>query len=144
MELNPHEKARTTDPETSFEAAASVTKVRASQEAILGILRDHGPLTDEQIALVYENRVKQGADVPRQSPSGLRTRRDELVKQGKVRDSEERGTTASGRRTIIWELVPMAIPRAPAPTGTFEVPTLFDTPDDSRFQIPASARGAYD
>jgi hypothetical protein len=38
------------------------------------------------------------------SPSGLRTRTNELVKAGLVKDSGKREETPSGRKAIIWEL----------------------------------------
>ena len=90
--------ARTNDPETSHEAAESVQHVRESQAFILGILATVGPLTDEEI----NREVKRRA--VRMSDSGIRTRRSELVTQGRVEDSGLRRTTESGRRTIVWRV----------------------------------------
>lgn len=90
-------KYRLTDPETSRLAANSLSpeKLRASQLDVLVVLRRHGPLSDEAI---YERLLR------RQSVSGARTRRKELVDLGLVRDSGDRDVTASGRQTIIWEI----------------------------------------
>ena len=93
--------ARNTDPHTSHEAAASQSadKIRESQAAILEVLREHGPTAD---FLIYEYVTGTGVKI---SPSGCRTRRKELVDRRLVRDSGKRNTTASGRKTIIWEAV---------------------------------------
>ena len=86
--------ARTSDPATSHEAAKSV-KVRESQEKVLGLLK-LGPATDEVLA----NRAM--AHGIRISPSGLRTRRSELVALSLVVDSGVRLTTGNGRKAIVW------------------------------------------
>ncbi len=86
--------ARTTDRVTSHMAAASVTNIRESQQTILYCLKQFGPLCDEDI---YKF-VRQGM-----SPSGARSRRAECVAKGWVVDSGERGTTTSGRKTILWK-----------------------------------------
>jgi hypothetical protein len=90
-------RARNTDPHTSHEAAASVLRIRETQQRILTSLRTHGPLTDEQISHVA---FEEGWYT---SPSGLRTRRSELVEAGLVVDSTLRHRTVSGRRSIIWK-----------------------------------------
>ncbi|AXH67868.1 hypothetical protein J4T99_gp062 [Mycobacterium phage Bromden] len=91
----------TTD--TSLAAWESLDKdyLRESQRAVLkalGRLRKGG--TDTDIARVY-NRSKWGAVLP-QSPSGLRTRRAELVKQGFVKDTGVRKRLPSGRLSVVW------------------------------------------
>ena len=88
--------ARNTDPETSHEAAATV-RVRTSQLAVYALLC-HGPATDEQLA---ERADQMGVVM---SPSGLRSRRCELVRMGWVCDTGRREITASGRRSIVWEI----------------------------------------
>jgi len=89
--------ARRTDPETSHEAAASVENLRASQHAVWALLREIGPSTDEELA----EAVRQS---PRFliSPSGLRTRRHELVDAGLVHDTGQRKILATGRRAVVW------------------------------------------
>jgi hypothetical protein len=88
--------ARRSDPETSWQAARSVDplKLRATQREILWVLRNWGPLTDEEIAVLV------GPDS--QSPSGLRTRRRELVDAGLVVDTGRRRKSRSGRAMIVW------------------------------------------
>lgn len=95
-------RARESDPETSHAAADSITpdKLRASQRAVLNVLRLRGGKgTDEQIAESYTR-----GSWPAQSPSGLRTRRKELVEAGLVEDSGERVTLPSGRDSIVWRV----------------------------------------
>lgn len=97
--------ARLSDPSTSHEAAASVADVRKSQAAVLGVLAFVGRSTDEQLVSEYAMAVETFPDTtPRQSPSGIRTRRHELVQQGLIADSGERVKMASGRYAVVWEL----------------------------------------
>lgn len=90
--------ARRTDPETSHEAAAIVTArgLRNSQREILSLFTKYGRMTDKRlIKIAAEHGIKQ-------SDSGIRTRRSELVAQGRV---EKKGTTEGpGPRHTIWGL----------------------------------------
>lgn len=86
--------ARWSDPQTSFDAAASVTHISEAQNTILHILKLHGPLTDEQI---FDWLC--GYPI---SPSGARSRRNELVKMGKVLDTGERRLTRLERKSVVW------------------------------------------
>lgn len=92
--------ARRGDPETSHEAAASVTGLRESQAEVLGVIRRRGPMTDEEVLKVLIDRGERPW-----TPSGARTRRSELVAAGVVRDSGRRKRLATGRRSILWEAV---------------------------------------
>ena len=89
-----HTQARTGDPDTSYEAAERVVSITATRRAILNLLEVHGPMTDEDIARLY--------DGPRSSPSGLRTRRSELVRAGRVVDTGHRARLSTGRHGIVW------------------------------------------
>lgn len=92
--------ARTSDPFTSHEAAASVTNYVSVQHAILDVVSRWGPLTDEAIA----ERV---AILPiKTSPSGLRTRRKELVELGMLRANSRKARISTGRLSTRWELNP--------------------------------------
>ncbi|WP_319456907.1 MULTISPECIES: hypothetical protein [unclassified Mycobacterium] len=95
--------ARHTDPHTSREAAAGIVgdRLRTSQTAVLAVLRHHGPLDDRTLVDVYDMLVATGAQ-PRQSPSGIRSRRHELVEAGQVVDTGDRVKLPSGRRAIVW------------------------------------------
>jgi hypothetical protein len=92
--------ARRGDPETSHEAAASVTGLRDSQAEVLGVIRRRGPMTDEEVLKVLRDRGERPW-----TPSGARTRRSELVTAGMVRDSGRRKRLPTGRRSILWEAV---------------------------------------
>ena len=60
----------------------------------------HGPLTDEELVRRY---VAADEGLRFQSPSGLRTRRSELVKAGLLRDTGQRKVGSTGRKMIVWE-----------------------------------------
>lgn len=92
--------ARSTDPWTSWEPARSVTGTRRLQAEVLYVLRNRGPLSDE--AILHHVTETFG---PQHTPSGVRTRRSELVAKGLARSSGQTGRTATGRRTILWEAV---------------------------------------
>lgn len=92
-------KARLTDPQTSHDAAASVTNVTETQKYILKAL--NRPRTDPDLADAYLN-IK---NAPLASLSGIRSRRNELVVKGLVEDSGERVKLPSGRKAIVWRAV---------------------------------------
>lgn len=97
---DPHTRARRGDPDTSRAAAESVDKVGITRRRILELLRENpGGLTDDEIAL------RAYADRWFTSPSGMRTRRSELVELGAVVDSGDRRRLASGRYAVIWKAV---------------------------------------
>jgi hypothetical protein len=97
-------KARRSDPATSHQAAASV-KMGDTHQRIIVLLNNHpgGGATDEELYAEWQFRVRN-QDWPRVSQSGVRSRRSELVRAGKVVDSGEKGTTAAGRACTIWRL----------------------------------------
>ena len=95
--------ARISDPETSHEAASSVSDISETQIIIRALLAGY-PMTDEELIRSYQNAVEQKI-APMASESGIRSRRAELVDRGLVRDSGRFGTTRSGRRSKIWEAV---------------------------------------
>jgi hypothetical protein len=94
---------------TSHEAAASVRDLTEKQQAVLAFFQHYGPMTDEQLNRRYRHAETNEARhwipglLPSQTDSGLRTRRHELVEQGRLRDSGRKGTTRAGRASIIWE-----------------------------------------
>jgi hypothetical protein len=85
--------ARSTDPQTSWEAARSVSHIRESQNEVLRLFQSRGPMTDEQARGYYTGK---------QSLSGFRTRRSELVAQGRLVDTGRRLKGTTGRRMIVW------------------------------------------
>lgn len=96
----PH--ARTLDPSTSHQAAASVLETRTTMRVILNIL-SKGSATDEVLGYVYNGLVEAGR-APMASPSGIRSRRAELVDLELVEDSGERRPLSTGRRAIVWQI----------------------------------------
>jgi len=100
--------ARHTDPQTSHAAAASKTtaNVRNSQHAVLRLFNDAyqehdiAGMTDELLVRAYAYYEYQ----PRQSPSGIRTRRRELCDAGYLIDTGRREKLVSGRSAIVWAL----------------------------------------
>lgn len=91
-------RARTTDPVTSHDAAASVQRIRDSHELLLAAFNRFGDMTDTQLA---QRLALVGAML---SPSGIRSRRAELVEMGKLLDSGRTDILPSGRRSIIWRV----------------------------------------
>ena len=89
--------ARTSDPATSWKAATSVKKktINTAMRTILSAL-SMSPLTDEEL---HDNH----APFHKVSPSGLRTRRNELLKAGLIVSCGE-GKTKSGRSCHKWQL----------------------------------------
>lgn len=102
----PVARARSADPDTSHAAAASLTSdaIRRSQQAVLRVLRDRGPMTDTSLVNEYEVQAWKGA-APKQSPSGIRTRRKELVEMGFVQAAGKKELLDSGRYAHTWEAV---------------------------------------
>jgi len=97
----PH--ARTTDPVTSHEAAESVKNLTATQEEVLRIIRVWKSINDVELVAQYK-RLTPIYGLPAASESGIRSRRAELVKSGKVIDSGDREKLPSGRNAILWTL----------------------------------------
>lgn len=97
--------ARSSDPETSHAAAASIDAptMRKNLAAVLECHRQYpNGLTDESMLWCYREKPKRGW--PEQSDSGLRTRRRELADMGHIADSGERSQTVSGRNSIVWKV----------------------------------------
>jgi hypothetical protein len=93
-------RARKADPETSYEAAASVRNVTETQNAIFEIIKKHGPISDESILFRLDTETALVV-----SPSGARSRRAELVAQKRVEFADDYGMTSSNRRTRLWRIV---------------------------------------
>jgi len=90
--------ARITDPQTSHEAAASVLNLSATKQAILDLLKF--PATDEELVNRYQSLARMG-QAPTASPSGIRSRRAELVRLGLVKEVGF-AKSASGRKATVW------------------------------------------
>jgi hypothetical protein len=97
--------ARRTDPETSHAAAASVGDVRLTQAAVLRLFERFGPMTDEELVIVYEMYGDEYG-LPPQSSSGLRTRRKELVDRGLIEYTGMKVELTTGRYGRLWQIPP--------------------------------------
>ena len=90
---------RTNDPETSHEAAETVTNVTETHAAIMTILGRLQVTDDELFRLHFAGAAK--GQWPYASESGVRSRRAELVRMGKVQEVS-RAKTRFGRNAIVW------------------------------------------
>lgn len=88
--------ARLTDPDTSHAAAKSVNNVQRLRDVVLATVREHGPISDEELIDRLHRAGVQG------SPSGIRTRRSELTTAGLITNHSKDGVTLSGRRCRRW------------------------------------------
>ena len=96
--------SRHDDPATSHAAAKSVGEISAKQWGVLRLFWLDRSSTDPEILLAYHQARRVNAvATPKQSESGLRTRRAELVAFGLVEDA---GTVKgdTGRRFTKWRL----------------------------------------
>lgn len=94
--------ARRTDPGTSHAAAKSVRNQTDTHERILELFERFGDATDEDL-LIYWEQCASLFDWPTISPSGLRSRRAELVALGLVVDTGRKDKTSTGRACIVWD-----------------------------------------
>lgn len=98
---------RTGMPETSYAAAESFDTDRLTQcqWAVLRALQAIGPCTDERLVEAYEGLAAENYE-PRQSPSGIRSRRAALVRLGLVAWTGERARLHSGLKGRVWVATP--------------------------------------
>jgi len=95
-------EARRTDPDTSHQAAEQVDRIRAAdlRDWITHRLENVGPETDEEL---YTAAMWEFGDIV--TPSGLRTRRSELVKEGLIEYQGHTRALRSGRQGRLWQRV---------------------------------------
>ena len=100
-DLFSYPKARWNNPATSKEADESIPLERVSemQGKILTILRFHGPMSDETLIEHYLDYWPDSA-----TDQGIRSRRGELVRKGRVVDSGKRSKTKYGRACVVWRV----------------------------------------
>lgn len=94
--------ARLTDPVTSHEAAARVSAERLTQtqEIIVKLLAEG--MTDEELVNAYQAYCRMAGISNISSPSGIRSRRNELYRARRV-EAIAYGKSTSGRRSIVWQ-----------------------------------------
>ena len=105
IHVNPEALARSADPHTSHEAAASLTDLRRQRAVVYNLFDIFGPMTDETMLRRAEQVREWDGRHIHISPSGARTRRSELVRAGLLADTGERRKTSSGRSAIVWAAV---------------------------------------
>jgi hypothetical protein len=93
-----HGMARSTDPNTSQDAAASID-VRGSRAEVLRILTTFGPMTDDELLMRHEN-----ADTRHFTPQRLRTARKALESAGVVQPTGRKVPTRYGRDAQEWSV----------------------------------------
>jgi hypothetical protein len=96
-------RARRTDPVTSHEAAKSIKpkELTERQQAVLLVYQGEGSMSDEMLLVAYRSAKWRAFKLPKQSDSGLRTRRSELSKAGLLVPMFY-GLTKAGRKTRFW------------------------------------------
>ena len=88
-------RARTQDPDTSHDAASSMTRgAQRQRDKILGLLRDRGDLTaDELDVSLFDGHHTAGR------------RLSELRELGLAERTDRKRDTRSGRKAYLWRLV---------------------------------------
>jgi hypothetical protein len=102
ISVQPRIRVRSFDHSTSWEAAISISpeKSRLIYQRIYDSLKRFGPSTDTEIRNLYETQFLDSV-----SPSGLRTRRAELVATGWVVATDEKRLNHRNRREMVWKAV---------------------------------------
>lgn len=99
---SPVELVRRRDPGTSFLAALSITSQKRQEFYFEIYTALKTAQTDDELRRTLSRR-----GVPH-SPSGMRSRRSELVAAGWVRDSGKRRDSDNGNPATVWEALPEA------------------------------------
>lgn len=92
-----HDLARSTDPDTSHDAAAS-TDLRGSRAEVLRILTEFGPMSDDELLMRHELL----GTARRFTPQRLRTARKALESAGVVQPTGRKVATRYGRAAQEW------------------------------------------
>ena len=96
--------ARLTDPITSHEAAERVNPDNLTQtQSIIVKLLEEG-MTDEELVHAFTAYCHLKGYTNISSPSGIRSRRNELYRARRV-EAIAYGKSTSGRRSIVWQSV---------------------------------------
>lgn len=94
------EKARNTDLQTSWDAAARAD-LPGSQQVVLDVLERIGETTQDGI---WQYQATFDVAPRAYSPSRIRTAVCELVRAGRVQDTGRKYTNPWGRHETIWRL----------------------------------------
>jgi hypothetical protein len=96
-------RARTSDPQTSWDAAASVNNLSETKIAILMLLRGT-PMCDERLIAEYR-KWERIDNFPYASDQGIRSRRAELVRSGLVQAAPYKELMSTNRYGQVWQVV---------------------------------------
>lgn len=97
-------QARSTDPQTSHDAAASVNNISKVQKAIMSLLQA-SPMCDEK--LIGQYRIWQQTDdrFPAASDQSIRSRRAELVTMGILEAAPQKEQMTTGGWANVWRWI---------------------------------------
>ena len=108
-------KVRAYDPDTSWDAAAAQTRTIEAQlkSEVLALLRDDGPMTDDELFDEREERRRQyirDGNNPSDtgiyrltSPQSVRSRRSTLTNAGRIRATGDKRPSNMGGPSNVWE-----------------------------------------
>lgn len=81
-------------------------KLNAQQDAVYRLLCFTGPMTDEGLVNAYQAIEKtRTVPLPKQTDSGIRTRRTELLAAGILAKSPVPALTRRGRTATVYEVI---------------------------------------
>jgi len=99
-EIDSWPKRRTEDPSTSY-FDGSIESLRLNQNCVLQVFVEAmEPLDDVTLERLYS-----ASGFKTQAPSGIRTRRRELLRFGLLKLIDKKGKSPSGRRACRWQVV---------------------------------------
>ena len=93
-------RARSGDPQTSHDAAASIdpATLSAVRHGIWNLLKQYGPMTHTDLITLYHRTW----GLPKQTDQGIRSRCKELVRLNLVEDTGLKDQLVTGRWSIKW------------------------------------------
>lgn len=100
--------ARSTDPDTSHDAAAIAALspgTAAVKSAIMQLLRENGPRTAFELRALYAEGRREGRSWPDVQPNSINRRVSDLKNIGLLVDTERRRKTPDFRDAIVWRPV---------------------------------------
>lgn len=80
--------------------------INMAQRGVYHLLKHIGPSTDADLVFLYSGArrlLERGDRYPEQEPSGIRTRRNELVRKGYVVKHDT--IRSRGRKVILWRAI---------------------------------------
>jgi hypothetical protein len=106
-------KVRSNDHDNSWVAGAKMKRAAGEslKEAIVRILLDNGPLTDDALFAKYQaeggQRTMQRVRTSRHELTLDRMPRSSIMQQPRVRATGQNGTSSHGGDSQLWEAIPL-------------------------------------